>query len=165
MRDDDIRTFAIYFASSENEELTLIETVDASDDFFEHILQSNVSGCYAISAIDRIGNESPLSDPICIDNCPLYELPNTFTPNQDLANDMFVPRESRFINRVEFEVYNRWGQKVYETEDPALNWDGFNQNGKELSEGTYFYTCIVYESRLNGEESSEILKGTIQLVR
>ena len=92
-------------------------------------------------------------------------MPNTFTPNQDLANDLFIPRLNRFIDRVEFEVFNRWGQKVFETEDPDLNWDGENMNGKELSEGTYFYTCVVFENRVTGVEVGDILRGSIQLIR
>lgn len=45
--------------------------------------------CYKIQAVDRSGNESELSDPVCFDNCPYYELPNIFTPNGDNCNDRF----------------------------------------------------------------------------
>ena len=69
------------------------------------------------------------------------------------------------INRVEFEIFNRWGAKVYETNDPELNWDGTNLSGKELAEGTYFYTCVVFENRVDGVTEGELLLGTIQLIR
>ena len=111
------------------------------------------------------GNEGALSEVLCIDNCPTYELPNTFTPNQDQANDLFIPRLNRFIDRVEFKVFNRWGQMVFETQDPQLDWNGENLSGRELSEGTYFYTCVVYETRVTGVEIGDILRGSIELIR
>jgi len=165
IRSEDIESFIIYFSPTDSLGLTVLATVDADQESFNHILDDNISGCYAISAVDQLGNESVLSEELCIDNCPTYELPNTFTPNQDLANDLFIPRLNRFIDRVEFEVYNRWGQKVFETGDPQLNWTGENMSGKELSEGTYFYTCVVYENRVTGVEIGDILRGSIQLIR
>ncbi len=45
--------------------------------------------CYRIQAVDRSGNTSELSDPICFDNCPYYELPSFFSPNGDRCNDQF----------------------------------------------------------------------------
>ena len=105
-------------------------------------------------------------DVVCVDNCPSYVLANTFTPNNDASNDLFVPRVNRFIDRIEMEIYNRWGQLVFETNDPMINWDGTNMNGKELNNGTYYYTCKVFESRVEGiREQESILRGYIQLIK
>ena len=118
-----------------------------------------------MSAYDENRNESELSNIVCIDNCPAYELPNTFTPNNDGANELFVPRINRFIDRIDMSIYNEWGNKVYETTDPMINWDGTN-NGNELAEGTYYYTCRVFERRVSGIlESTDIFKGYIHLIR
>ena len=54
---------------------------------------------------------------LCVGNCPSYTLPNTFTPSSK-------PFPFRFIDRVEFSVFNLWGALGFETSDPALNWDG-----------------------------------------
>jgi hypothetical protein len=51
---------------------------------------SSYARCYKISAVDRTGNESELSEPACNDNCPYYELPNVFSPNGDFCNDVFA---------------------------------------------------------------------------
>ncbi len=165
IRSEDLQSFMIFFSPTEEDDLSVLATVDASDQSFNHVLEGNISGCYAIAAVDILGNESALSELVCIDNCPNYELPNTFTPNQDQANDIFIPRLNRFIDRVDFKVFNRWGQKVFETQDPELNWNGENMSGKELSEGTYFYTCVVFESRVSGVEIGDLLRGSIQLIR
>ena len=127
-----------------------------------------MAGCYYVTALDSVGNESRPSNIICLDNCPFYELPNAFTPNGDGENDKFTPRKMRirFISRVEFKVYNRWGGLVFETNKPSLDWNGQNLSGAELAEGTYFYTCLVFEKRLTGEVlNPKILRGYIELVR
>jgi gliding motility-associated-like protein len=162
-----IAEYRIYYAPIEGESLQFIGiTTSELDTFFIDQLEESIAGCYAVSAVDNNGNESPQSNIVCVDNCPDYELPNTFTPNGDGANDQFIPYPYRFIERVEFQVYNRWGELVFETDDPNLNWNGQNFNGDELAVGTYYYTCVVFEQRVVGiVQREEVLSGWIQLVR
>lgn len=75
-------------------------------------------------AFDSVFNESLLSNIICIENCPDYRLPNAFSPNGDGHNDIFKPYPFRFVNKVEFKVFNRWGNLIFETSDANLNWEG-----------------------------------------
>lgn len=165
---DDTDTYRIWYAPMEGETLTPLGSQDgASNTTFTHSLEAGLAGCYAVSAIDSVGNESALSNTVCVDNCPKYELPNVFSPNGDDANDLFTPFPGwRFISRVDFQVFNRWGNLVFNTSDPALNWNGRDQQGKELSEGTYLYICKVYESRVGGTVlRGEVLSGYIELIR
>ena len=67
---------------------------------------------------------------------------------------------------MDFKVFNRWGELIFETEDPDLNWDGTNLRGADVSEGVYYYNCQVYEQRVNGITiRPEILKGYIEVIR
>ncbi|MCB0523003.1 MAG: gliding motility-associated C-terminal domain-containing protein, partial [Saprospiraceae bacterium] len=72
----------------------------------------------------------------------------------------------RFISSVDFQVFNRWGNLVFSTSDPALNWNGRDSQNKELAEGTYLYICRVYENRVGGVVlRPDILSGYIELIR
>ncbi len=164
--DDDVAAYAIYYSPVEDGELTRVDFISNPNVFsIQHQPESGLAGCYAITALDALGNESELSNIICVDNCPNYSLPNAFTPNGDGQNDLFVPYPYCFIESVDFKVFNRWGQLVYETTDPDLNWDGTNLNGSMLPEGVYYYKCKIFEQRVSGTvEREDILSGFIQLV-
>jgi len=164
---DDTDRYNIYYTSIEGGNLILVETIEGiTNTTYEHQPDIGIAGCYAVTAIDLNGNESAFSNIVCVDNCPFYELPNTFTPNGDGTNEVFKPFPYRFIDRVEFKVFNRWGGLVFETTNPDLNWDGTNLSRKNLEEGVYFYTCRVFETRVVGVmEQEAILNGPIHLIR
>lgn len=163
----DVDGFRIYYKPMVEGEFVQVGAVDdARIREFEHQPEGGIAGCYAVSAIDTAGNESVLSMEVCVDNCPFYELPNAFTPNQDGQNDLFTPFEFCFIERVDFQLFNRWGVLVFETEDPMLNWDGTNLRGQALAEGTYYYRCQVFERRVGGiVEQPTQLSGYVELIR
>ncbi len=129
-------------------------------------LRESLAGCYSVTALNRFGFESDHSNIECVDNCPVYELPNVFSPTGDNINDYFTPKTGfRFVEKVDFRVYDRWGRLVYETTDPQINWDGTDiETGNDLEAGTYFYICRVYEKFLLGNEHYKI-QGTISLMR
>ena len=164
-RADDVAGFRIYFANTENDPLQFLE--ETSDTLFEHMpSEFGIAGCYYVTAVDQLGNESAPSDTICVDNCPVYELPNTFTPNGDRQNDLFKPTQQRFIASVEMVIYNNWGEVVYRTNDPDINWNGQNLSGQDLAEATYYYTCRIFEQRVTGiTPGPAVLSGFIQLIR
>lgn len=163
----DIGAFIIYFRSQDDQMWGVLDTLEYGSGFeYRHDIGALGAGCYAVTSIDTSGNESRITGEVCIDNCPLYILPNTFTPNGNGQNDLFVPRQKRFIDHVEFAVFNRWGELVFETTDPEINWNGNNLKGQPLVEGTYFYSCIVYESHYTGPiRQEQILKGFIDIIR
>lgn len=64
-------------------------------------------------------------------------IPNTFTPNGDGMNDTFgVAGEA--IKDFRMEIYNRWGQLIFETSDANQRWDG-KFKGDQVPEGAYVY--------------------------
>ncbi len=66
------------------------------------------------------------------------EMPNAFSPNGDGINDIYKAKDG-YQSIIEFHAYifNRWGQKLYEWDDPAGGWDG-KYNGKDVKQGVYF---------------------------
>lgn len=133
---------------------------------YTHYTPGGLAGCYYVTVVDSLNNESLPSNIVCIDNCPLYVLPNTFTPNSDGSNDLFVPMTNYFIEMVDFQVYNQWGNLVWKTNDPTLSWDGKNHRGIELADGVYHYTCKVFSKLVDGTLKEEpFLTGFIQIIR
>ncbi len=162
---DDVLTYNIYYSLIEGDPLVLLTTITLSND--TTIILSNltsVAACYAVTAIDTFGNESALSNEVCMDNCPEYILPNVFTPNGDGTNDFFIPFPYRYIKDVDLKIYDRWGTMLFETTDPNIHWDGRDMTTHKLcTDGVYYYTCIANEIHLTGIVPRE-LKGFVQLL-
>jgi gliding motility-associated-like protein len=161
---DDVVTYNIYYSLVEGDPLTLLTTINLSND--TELTLSNltsVAACYAVTALDSNSNESVISNQVCVDNCPLYTLPNVFTPNGDGTNDFFIPFPYRYIKDVDVRIYDRWGVLVFETLDPHVNWDGRDMTTHKLcTDGVYFYTATVNEIHLEGIVPVE-LKGFVHL--
>lgn len=92
-------------------------------------------------------------------NCAI-QIPNAFTPNGDGKNDYFNIITGGSVEILEFKVFNRWGQLVYNNSNPAQGWDG-KQNGRDAPSDVYvYYVRVRY---LNGEE--EVKRGNVTLIR
>ncbi len=130
------------------------------------ILNKAIHGCYAVTTTDSSGNESNIINPTCIENCPFYQLPNVFTPaKDDSINSTFKPFPYRFVSQVKTQIFNRWGNLVFESNDPAINWDGTDQqSGIDCPAGVYYYICEIEESYLSGDQQ-RTSRGSIQLIR
>ncbi len=86
-------------------------------------------------------------------------LPNSFTPNGDGLNDCYGISYYRDIQNLTFIIYNRFGEKVFETKNAAECWDG-NYKGQQLDQGNY-----VYYLRAKTLCKEVIKKGSVLLVR
>lgn len=91
-------------------------------------------------------------------------VPNTITPNDDGANDnlvfdilLFNPAEDFPDN--EIVIFNRWGDIIYEAKPYNNDWNGLNQDGTPIPEGTYYYVLRLNISR------GDIIRGDITVIR
>ena len=86
-------------------------------------------------------------------------IPNIFTPNGDGQNEVFRVRGEN-IEKLTLLVYNRWGNKVFEGNDPQAAWDG-TYNKQPCAEGVYYYVADVTFT----DGRTESRKGSVTLLR
>jgi gliding motility-associated-like protein len=105
-------------------------------------------------------NCTDTSEVAIVNTVPLTELyiPNTFTPNGDNNNELFVVHGLN-IKNFKMDIVDRWGELVYQTTDMYKYWDG-KFNGKLIPEGIYMYSIEIL-----GKDMKEFNKiGTIQII-
>ena len=98
-----------------------------------------------------------------IQPCDYYlYLPNSFTPNGDGLNDFFTLSTNNEKQLVEFNIviYNRWGQRIFESSDPYFRWDGTYKNQKGQNNQIYTY---VIEYQFIGKGAT-FLKGSVSVL-
>ncbi len=148
----DVAGYKIFYKMTYDEDLRLLLTINDPGVFsYIHEPGEVIAGCYAVSAFDALGNESPQSVTVCVDSCNFYEIPNVFTPNGDNINDRLVAKTSGLVEKIDMKLFNRNGMLVFQTSEPKINWDG-TYKGKIVSPGVYYYQCDVYERRISGLE-------------
>ena len=85
-----------------------------------------------------------------------HYLPNSFTPNGDGRNDVFVISGANSCEIAELIIFNRWGKAVFRTTDLSGYWDGTGLDGSPVEPGVYVY-------RLKGKDYDRM--GTVTLIR
>jgi gliding motility-associated-like protein len=89
-------------------------------------------------------------------------VPNVFSPNADGTNDrFFVTAEN--VETFEMHVYDRWGNKVYESYDLDDRWNGTDFGGKPCPAGVYAY--VIYVRTYGSVEKEPVISGNITLIK
>ncbi len=114
-------------------------------------------GLYSVMVRDSC---SAAADEIIIKEgiCNIY-FPTAFTPNNDSKNDVFKIIGAPDVSEYHLVVYNRWGQLVFETTDPAKGWNG-SINGRLQTIGIYLWQCNFKKSG-----NARYMKGTVALLK
>ncbi len=122
--------------------------------------QYNVPGTYIVYLIasNRYGCSDSITDTVFVEG-GLY-VPNVFTPNGDGQNDVFHITAGG-MKTYDLEIFNRWGQKVFETDSPNIDWSGKSMAGIDQSDGIYYY--IIKATDYNNKKYN--LDGYLQLIR
>ncbi len=91
----------------------------------------------------------------------LPEVPNVITPNGDGHNDIFRPSEKwGNIHQHTIIVFNRWGEKIWESSNFPGGWDGTDRFGRKVADGTYFWVLTVqYDNGIK-----KIFRGSLSVL-
>ncbi|NTS41796.1 gliding motility-associated C-terminal domain-containing protein [Flavisolibacter sp. BT320] len=115
-------------------------------------------GIYAVAVTNHCGSAKATIQVFADCNFPVY-MPNAFTPNADGKNDSFrYPPLSRNKFR-RLVVYNRWGEKLFETRDATKGWNG---KKKGILQPVDSYVYLLETETLNGKNLQQ--KGTVSLL-
>lgn len=106
------------------------------------------------------GCTSSYSVEVCIEPDKTIYVPNGFTPNDDGKNDFF---KARGIGIAEFQmmIFNRWGEKLFESNDMEIGWDGYYR-GEKVQNDVYTY-LIIYKDITSPD--TKYVKGVVAVVR
>ena len=90
-------------------------------------------------------------EPATFEEILQYKGTNVFTPNGDGINDIFDPGfEGEFIGCADFRIYDRWGEKVFDSNIGQYGWDGRTLRGRVAPAGVYYYVIIVAGREVKG---------------
>ncbi|MBI1224165.1 MAG: T9SS type B sorting domain-containing protein [Bacteroidetes bacterium] len=103
-------------------------------------------------------------DEVELRSCELcLYIPNIFSPNGDGINDIFTGFPGCDISNYHQQVFDRWGEKVFESNTTGIGWDG-EKHGKAAQQGVYAYR-IEFDYLNNGELEHQLRIGTVTLFR
>jgi len=136
-----------------------------------HAELGDFPACYTVNAqqnpngLNIMGNS--LSNKVCLNLPARLFIPDAFTPNKDNTNDLFKPVGLSILNgdnagdlKYDFQIYNRWGELVYETHDVTQGWDG-RFKGQDAPMDVYVY--IIEAHGLKYENF--YMHGTVTLLK
>jgi len=148
-------------------------TLQAGDGFDTYVWQDGSGQSYFVVSEENYNPDNPMyfvevwdgqcksSDTIIIDYFMVW-VPEVITPNGDGKNDFFKPDMERWngINSHHMQVLNRWGERVWESDNFPAGWDG-KQNGKNVADGTYFWILEIY---FGPENLKKVIKGSLTVL-
>jgi gliding motility-associated-like protein len=118
-----------------------------------------------LTAISTLGCTDTSQFFIGYDPGLVYYIPNSFTPDGDMNNQVFNPVFTSGIDIYQFTmyIYNRWGEIIFETNDPSIGWDGsYGVNGKDAEVGVYTYQVFI---KIPTFDERKMITGHVNLIR
>jgi gliding motility-associated-like protein len=122
-------------------------------------------GCYPVTlvAYTQDGCTDSVVQVVCVKDQLIIYVPNAFTPDGDGRNEVFLPILTAGFKPGSYElnIYNRWGERIFNTQDENEGWDG-TYLGNQVQIGTYTYTI-----KLKGSENNKVytFDGRVSLIR
>jgi gliding motility-associated-like protein len=134
---------------------------DASTSTSANPVHTFTVGTYTVALTVTEGSCISTSTTVIIVENPIsLEIPNVFTPNGDGVNEVFFIR-SNGIKEISLQIFNRWGQKLYDFTGQNAQWDGITNRGTSVPEGTYFY----FVKAIGFDDKTIEQQGTVNLFK
>ena len=125
------------------------------------ILYDEFYNVYRVVAVRNLNDQTiSTSNTVSVEKPYALYAPNAFSPDSDGINDFFKISGQGILD-FQIEIYNRWGQMVYKSDDLSKGWNG-TFKGENLPTGSYVYKIKTIKNG-NGEEL--VKTGTVALVR
>ncbi|MFI5134363.1 MAG: gliding motility-associated C-terminal domain-containing protein, partial [Chitinophagales bacterium] len=110
---------------------------------------------FTVSAVSQYGCKAEAEVTVTVyDPCSHILFPTAFSPNDDGVNDFFFPMNNSALNNYDLKIFDRWGEMIFETNDPNVKWDG-KYRGSSCDIGVYVYEmsalCSQKKIELNGD--------------
>lgn len=122
------------------------------------------TGCYFIRLIAKNHNNCIDTSEkfVCVIEGFNFYMPNCISVNSDNVNDVLIPKGTGWTSKnYLFEVYNRWGNRIFKTQDPKQGWDG-KWNGDSIDQmGVYYWRVNITD---NIEDIHE-MRGHVTILR
>jgi gliding motility-associated-like protein len=119
----------------------------------------SVESHYTLNVVSTVGCGNASSEVIVTVYKDIF-IPNAFSPNGDGKNDMFRVFALDSYELISFDIFNRWGSKVFSTTNTSMGWNGMI-NGYLQETGVYVY----YLEIRNKSGKTRSIKGSVLLVR
>ena len=158
--DNGVQQYELHKSVNADQFLKFDKVVSQGSSIFVDGNSTDYRQCFRIKAIeDGGGNTSSWSNEICFFFSPNVYVPTAFTPNKDGINETFHP-VSVAVQDYHLQIFNRWGQRVFETRDQSASWDGTFDDVLSPA-GVYMYVIEFTDYRKQVFQKS----GTIHLMR
>jgi len=118
------------------------------------------SGSYRCEVSNNCGSVSDMAAVLFVDCAECLYVPNAFSPNGDSKNDLYFTYSVCPIRYFELQIFNRWGEMVFSSQDIAQGWDG-NYKNQALPTGVYTYRVLL----VNELGKTTTRKGSVTLIR
>lgn len=168
--DGPLLSYKVYRGTNGDYPNELIATLNDGDVSYEDTVANIFSDgeyCYRVVAVEGTNSygfaDSSNSNITCQVFKPLIYIPNSFTPDGDAINSIFIPVLNDFDPELYvFSIYSHWGKLIYTTNDPSEGWDGtIPSSGNIAQSGTYLYVLSLRDGNGN-----EVLKrGHVNLLK
>lgn len=156
----DIENTTLSIEGENGRDLTYVWDINESTD---QTLEVNDSGVYWAT----------VSNPQCLSRIHVsieeyckgkLFVPNSFTPNNDAVNDVFLPVSNGHIDDFEMRIYDRWGLNIFTTDVLEEGWNGEMKNGT-VQNDVYVYKITYSITSQYGSEKTESMVGTVTVLK